>query len=86
MTAPELFHAIDRLAHDHIVARLGGRILGVRAAITPVSARALNKLPAPAREAHRRYLLAVGESGESRQLEQGLFLPGVVPVADTHAT
>lgn len=60
-----LVHAIDRLAHDRIVARLADRVLGVRVAIPPLSARALAKLPAPAREAHRRYSPAVGESGDS---------------------
>lgn len=34
---------------------LGDRILGVRMAIPPLSARALVKLPAPAREAHHRH-------------------------------
>ena len=50
-----LVHAIDRLAHDHIVARLGDRILGVREAIPPVSSRALAKLPASALKAHQRF-------------------------------
>jgi len=50
-----LVHAIDRLAHDRIVARLGDRVLGVREAIPPLSDRLLEKLPGPAREAHRRY-------------------------------
>lgn len=50
-----LVHAIDRLAHDRIVSRLGDRILGVRLAIPPLSERAAVKLPAPARAAHLRY-------------------------------
>lgn len=54
-----LVHAIDRLAHDHIVVRLGDRILGLREAIPPLSARALAKLPTPAREAHVRLLTAI---------------------------
>lgn len=47
-----LVNTIDRLAHGHIVARQGDRVLGVRVAVPPVSARALEKLPAPARDAH----------------------------------
>ena len=57
-----LVHAIDRLAHDHIVSRLGDRVLGVHVAISPLSTRALEKLPAPAREAHD---LFTGQTGES---------------------
>lgn len=57
-----LVHAIDRLAHDHVVSRLGDRVLGVRVAIPSLSTRALEKLPAPAREAHG---LFVGQAGES---------------------
>ena len=49
-----LVHAIDRLAHDRIVSKLGDRVLGVRVAIPPLSARALGKLPAAARQAHAR--------------------------------
>ena len=49
-----LVHAIDRLAHDHIVSRLEDRILGVRVAIPPVSAQTLAKLPVTVRDAHRR--------------------------------
>ena len=49
-----LVHAIDRLAHDHIVSRLEDRILGVRVAIPPVSAQTLAKLPVTFRDAHRR--------------------------------
>lgn len=59
-----LVHAIDRLAHDRIVARLGDRILGVHTTIPPLSARALQKLPAPAQEAHARFAL-----GARRPLE-----------------
>lgn len=55
-----LVHAIDRLAHDHIVSPLGDRVLGVRVAIPPVSDRALEKLPGTAREAHHRYAPVVG--------------------------
>lgn len=51
-----LVHAIDRLAHDHIVARMGEGVLGVRLAIPPLSARALEKLPPPAREAHAAFM------------------------------
>ncbi len=51
-----LVHAIDRLVHDHIVCRLGDRVLGVRIAIPPLSARALEKLPAPARHAHVAFM------------------------------
>lgn len=58
-----LVHAIDRLAHDHIVARLGDRILGVRVAIPPLSARVLEKLPAPARDAHLAFLEVASELG-----------------------
>jgi hypothetical protein len=47
-----LAHAIDRLAHDHVISRLGDRVLGVRVAIPPLSARAVEKLPAPALAAH----------------------------------
>jgi len=52
-----LVRAIDRLAHDHIVSRLGETILGVRVAIPPLGANALGKLPASAREAHEVFLL-----------------------------
>ena len=51
-----LVHAIDRLAHDHIVIRLGDLVVGVREAIPPLTERALAKLPTVAREAHDRYL------------------------------
>ncbi len=51
-----LVHAIDRLAHDHIVARLGDRTLGVRVAIPPLSSRALEKVPEVVRSAHHRFL------------------------------
>lgn len=54
-----LVHAIDRLAHDHIVNPLGGRVLGVRVAVPTLSARALAKLPSAAREAHAHYVLVV---------------------------
>jgi hypothetical protein len=47
-----LVHAIDRLAHDHVISRLGDRVLGVRVAVPPLSARALEKLPAPALATH----------------------------------
>ncbi|MCZ2110588.1 MAG: hypothetical protein LC118_13650 [Dehalococcoidia bacterium] len=52
-----LVHAIDRLAHDRIVSRLGDRVLGVRVAIPPLSARALEKLPTAARVAHDALVL-----------------------------
>lgn len=51
-----LVHAIDRLAHNHVISRLGDRSLGVRQAIPPVSQPTLAKLPLPAREAHERYV------------------------------
>ena len=51
-----LVHAIERLAHDHIVARMGDRVLGVRLAIPALSPRTLARLPESAREVHRRYL------------------------------
>jgi len=51
-----LVHAIDRLAHDHIVARMGERVLGIRLAIPPLSARALEKVPAVVRASHRSLL------------------------------
>ena len=60
-----LVHAIDRLAHDRIVSKLGDRVLGVSVAIPPLTARALAKLPDPAREAHHRYSPIVGEPGDS---------------------
>lgn len=53
-----LVHAIDRLAHDHVVARLGDRTLGVRVAIPPLSQRTLEKLPETSRRAHHRLLAA----------------------------
>lgn len=53
-----LVHAIDRLAHDHVVARLGDRTLGVRVAIPPLSQRSLQKIPEAARLAHDRFLTA----------------------------
>lgn len=48
-----LVHAIDRLVHNHIVARLGDRVLGVREAIPPVSDRTAEKLPGVVRDLHR---------------------------------
>lgn len=51
-----LVHAIDRLAHDRIVSRLGDRVLGLRVAVPPLSARALEKLPSPAVEAHQGFV------------------------------
>ncbi len=54
-----LVHAIDRLAHDHIVARLGDRVLGVRLAIPLLSQRAVDKLPVAAREVHVQLLAAI---------------------------
>jgi hypothetical protein len=55
-----LVHAIDRLAHDRIVFRLGDRVLGVHVAVPPLRARALEKLPAAARDAHARLASAGG--------------------------
>lgn len=57
-----LVHAIDRLAHDHIVSRLGDRVLGVRTGVPPLSERALEKLPPPAREAHLRFALSENDA------------------------
>lgn len=51
-----LVHAIDRLVHDHIITHLGDRTLGVRTAVPALSSRALAKLPAVARAAHRRVM------------------------------
>lgn len=51
-----LVHAIDRLAHDRIVSRLGDRVLGVRVAISPLSSRALGKLPTIAQQAHEEFV------------------------------
>lgn len=59
-TKSHMVRAIDRLAHDHVVARLGDRILGVRVAIPSLSARALEKLPPTARDAHHLYSPALG--------------------------
>ncbi len=57
-----LVRAIDRLAHDHVVSRLDDRVLGVHVAVPPLSARALEKLPAPARGAHEAFVaLAAGD-------------------------
>ncbi|MCB1284208.1 MAG: hypothetical protein KDB20_07760 [Microthrixaceae bacterium] len=50
-----LVHAIDRLAYNHVISRLGDRVLGVREAIPLLSPRVVEKLPAPAQEAHERY-------------------------------
>ena len=50
-----LVHAIDRLVHDHIVSRLGDRVLGVRSAVPLLSDRAISKLPPPSRRAHLRF-------------------------------
>jgi hypothetical protein len=51
-----LVHAIDRLAHNHVIARLGDRVLGVRTAIPPLSERALKKVPAVVQASHRSFL------------------------------
>ncbi|MGH9244906.1 MAG: hypothetical protein ACRD29_11430 [Acidimicrobiales bacterium] len=51
-----LVHAIDRLAHDRIVARQGDRVLGVRGSVPPLGERALEKLPASALEAHHGFV------------------------------
>lgn len=48
-----LVHAIDRLAHNHVVSRLGDRVLGVREGIQPVSDRTVEKLPGVVRDVHR---------------------------------
>jgi hypothetical protein len=50
-----LVHAIDRLAHNQIVARLGDRVLGVRVAVPPLSARAVEGLPAQSRVVHEEF-------------------------------
>jgi hypothetical protein len=50
-----LVHAINRLAHNHVLSRLGDRVLGVREAIPPVSPPTLAKLPPLVRDAHERY-------------------------------
>lgn len=55
-----LAHAIERLAHNHIVSRLGDRLLGVRTSIPPLGERTLEKLPAPAREAHHELVAQAG--------------------------
>ena len=51
-----LVHAIERLVHNHIVARLGDRVLGVRDAIPPLSSRALDGLPESIRRCHRAFV------------------------------
>lgn len=51
-----LVHAIDRLVHNHVVARLGDRVLGVRRAIPPLSLETLARLPEPVRTAHRIFV------------------------------
>jgi hypothetical protein len=67
-----LVHAIDRLAHDRIVSRLGDRVLGLRLAVPPLSARALGKLPATARRAHAQYaLLSATDGTHDRPPAQG---------------
>lgn len=58
-----LVHAIDRLAHDHIVSRLGDRVLGVRVAVPALSTRALERLPAPALEAHHDFIAPASDDG-----------------------
>lgn len=57
-----LVHAIDRLAHNHVISRLGDRVLGVRVAIPPLSSGTLVKLPAPARDAHFTFVERCGDS------------------------
>lgn len=58
-----LVHAIDRLAHDRIVSRLGERVLGVRVAVPTLSARVLAKLPDPARHAHHDLIALAADDG-----------------------
>lgn len=58
-----LVHAIDRLAHDRIVSRLGERVLGVRVAVPALTARALEKLPAAAIQAHRDFVVPASDGG-----------------------
>lgn len=59
-----LVHAIDRLAHDRVLARLGDRTLGVRVAIPPLSSRALEKVPEATRLAHHRFVTSEAASAE----------------------
>ncbi|KAA0235922.1 MAG: hypothetical protein EDR02_01840 [Actinobacteria bacterium] len=58
-----LIHAIDRLAHDRIVSRIDDRVLGVHVAVPPLSARALEKLPAVARDAHNGFVALAADDG-----------------------
>lgn len=58
-----LVHAIDRLAHDRIVSRLDVRVLGVRVAVPVLSTRALEKLPASARQAHHDFIVPASGGG-----------------------
>jgi hypothetical protein len=58
-----LVHAIDRLAHNHVLARFGDRVLGALGAIPPLSRGTLAKLPAPARDAHFMFVDVRGERG-----------------------
>ena len=51
-----LVHAIDRLAHDHVVTRLGDRLLGVRLVIPALSPRTLARLPESVRRCHRAFV------------------------------
>lgn len=55
-----LVHAIDRLAHDHIVIRLGDRVLGVNLWVPLLGDRSLAKLPAAAKDAHVRLTSTAG--------------------------
>lgn len=62
-----LVHAIDRLAHDHVVVRQGDRVLGVRIAVPPAGSGTLRKLPQSAREAHARLTgRGTREAGDGR--------------------
>lgn len=58
-----LVRAISRLTHNHIVARIGDGVLGVRVAVPPLSAEALRRLPLVTVNAHQRFLADLTVSG-----------------------
>ena len=51
-----LVHAIDRLAHDRIVTRLGDRVLGVYLSVPAIGRGAVQKLPTTVRRAHETFV------------------------------
>lgn len=62
----QLVHALDRLAHDHIVRQMDQGVVGVRTRLPLLSARTTRRLPRSARAAHERVVHTVARPREAR--------------------